>query len=126
MFNNVLFVLKQEYTYQLNPPHSLSIHSTLAIFILSTRPRKMTVDMFPQKKNPGIQATRRRLSEYPEILYSKPFFTIYFCTFDNKTTVSTWHERITSTSNPLLGMRKLIDRHFAISSVYGNISMMII
>ena len=90
MFNNVLFVLKQEYTYQLNPPHSLSIHSTLAIFILSTRPLISAVDIFPQKKNPGIQATHIRLSEYPETLYSKPFFTIYFCTFDIKHTVSTW------------------------------------
>ncbi len=51
---------------------------------------------------------------------------IYLSTRDINTTVSTWHERITSTSNPPLGMRKLIDRHFAISSVYGNISMMII
>ena len=60
-----------------------------SMYILSTRPRKMTVDIFPQKKNPGIQATLRRLSEYPEILYSKPFFTIYFCTFDSNTTDST-------------------------------------
>ena len=89
MFNNVLFVLKQEYTYQLNPPQSLSINSTFAIFILSTRPRKMAVDMFPKRKKLGIQATRRRLSEYPEMLYFKAIYTIYFCTFDSNTTVST-------------------------------------
>lgn len=46
--------------------------------------------MFPKKKNPGIQATLKRLSEYPEMLYFKSIYTIYFCTFDSNTTVSTW------------------------------------
>ena len=46
--------------------------------------------MFPQKKNPGIQTTHRRLSECPEMLYFKAVYTIYFCTFDSNTTVSTW------------------------------------
>lgn len=78
------------FIYPLNPPHSLSVHSTFAIFILSTRLLISTVDMFPQKKNPGIQATLRRLSEYPEMLYFKAIYTIYFCTFDSNTTVSTW------------------------------------
>ena len=50
----------------------------------------MAVDVFPQKKNPGIQTTLRRLSEYPEMLYFKAIYTIYFCTFDSNTTVSTW------------------------------------
>ena len=45
--------------------------------------------MFPKKKNPGIQATLKRLSEYPEMLYFKSIYTIYFCTFDSNTTVST-------------------------------------
>ena len=46
--------------------------------------------MFPKKKNPGIQATLRRLSECPEMLYFKAIYTIYFCTFDSNTTDSTW------------------------------------
>ena len=50
----------------------------------------MAVDVFPQKKNPSIQATLRRLSKYPEMLYFKAIYTIYFCTFDINTTVSTW------------------------------------
>lgn len=45
--------------------------------------------MFPKRKKLGIQATRRRLSEYPEMLYFKAIYTIYFCTFDSNTTVST-------------------------------------
>lgn len=45
--------------------------------------------MFPQKKNPGIQTTRRRLSECPEMLYFKAIYAIYFCTFDSNTTDST-------------------------------------
>lgn len=45
--------------------------------------------MFPQKKNPGIQATHKRLSKYLEMLYFKAIYTIYFCTFDINTTVST-------------------------------------
>nr|DAI39622.1 MAG TPA: hypothetical protein [Caudoviricetes sp.] len=45
--------------------------------------------MFPQKKYPGIQATHKRLSEYPDMLYFKDIYTIYFCTFDINTTVST-------------------------------------
>lgn len=49
--------------------------------------------MFPKKKNPGIQATLKRLSEYPEMLYFKSIYTIYFCTFDSNTTVSTWSAR---------------------------------
>ena len=36
----------------------------------------MTVDIFPQKKNQGIQATLRRLSEYPEMLYLR-LFTLF-------------------------------------------------
>ncbi len=54
--------------------------------------------MFPKKKNPGIQATLKRLSEYPEMLYFKSIYTIYFCTFDSNTTVSTcrvWGKRST-------------------------------
>lgn len=47
---------------------------------------------------------------------------IYWAFLDRRHTVSTWHEKIESTSNTPLGMRKLIDRHFAISSVCGNIS----
>ena len=50
----------------------------------------MAIDVFPQKKNPGIQATLKRLSEYPEMLYFKAIYTIYFCTFDSNTTDSTW------------------------------------
>jgi hypothetical protein len=36
----------------------------------------MTIDIFPQKKNQGIQAPLRRLSEYPEMLYFKAIYTI--------------------------------------------------
>ena len=101
-------------TINSTPPQSLSIHSTFAIFILSTRPRKMTVDMFPQKKNPGIQATLRRLSEYPEALYFKAIYTIYFCTFDSNTTVSTvlpfsHKSRLTSCPSRYIGKLNSID-----------------
>lgn len=36
----------------------------------------MAVGIFPQKKNQGIQATLRRLSEYPEMLYLR-LFTLF-------------------------------------------------
>ena len=54
-----------------------------------------------------------------KVLKFKDFYEVSLC---SNIIVSTWHERIGSTSNPSLGMRKLIDCHFAISFVYGNIS----
>ena len=54
-----------------------------------------------------------------KVLETQDFYEASLC---SNTIVSTWHERIRSTSNPPLGIRKLIDRHFAVLSVCGNLS----
>ena len=68
--------------------------------------------MFSKSKNPGIQATHIRLSEYPEIALFQAFFTIYFCTFDSKHTVSTWLDCSRLMSDFSSGSREFIKACF--------------
>lgn len=84
----------------------------LQISILSTQPTYFAscqlkppsffhVDMFPLTANFSFS---NRVVSYPKsapsrkLLVFKLFSYIYFSTFDINTTVSTWHERIKSTS----------------------------
>jgi len=73
-------------------------------------------------KKAGIQATSGRLSEYPKMLYSKDIYTIYFCTFDINTTVSTWLVRMELMSLELSVLGNISTAFFALS-IGGNITI---